>query len=164
MLAVSASAQDVRARVQGFVSDSSQAAVAGAQVVLTNTATNVAVVTKTNGSGQYLFDFVIAGDYSVTVELQGFRKFVQKNLLVQSRADVTVDAKLEIGAATEAVTVQESPVSVQFNSSTVALTIDKKMTNELPIINRNPFLLAQLNPASVLQMHSYVGSSSRMSR
>lgn len=144
-------AQDVRARVQGFVSDSSQAAIAGAEVVLTNTATNVTAVTKTNNAGQYLFDFVIAGDYSVSVELQGFRKFIQKNVLVQSRADVTVDARLEIGTASEAITVEGAPVSVQFNSSTVALTIDKKMTNELPIINRNPFLLAQLNPASVLR-------------
>ena len=151
LVAASAFSQDVRARVQGFVSDSSQAAVAGARVVLTNTATNVTAIAKTSGTGQYLFDFVIAGDYSVTVELQGFRKFIQKNILVQSRGDLTVDARLEIGAATEAVTIEGSPVSVQFNSSTVALTIDKKMTNELPIINRNPFLLAQLNPAAVLR-------------
>jgi len=144
-------AQDVRGKVQGFVSDSSQAAVAGARVILTNTATNVTAVTKTNQSGQYLFDFVVAGDYTVTVEFQGFRKYVQKNILVQSRADITIDARLEIGAAAESVTVDSAPVSVQFNSSTVALTIDKKMTNELPIINRNPFLLAQLNPASVLR-------------
>jgi len=150
-LAIPMFAQDVRGRVQGFVSDSSQAAIAGAQVVLTNTATNVTATTTTKENGQYLFDFVIGGDYSVTVEMQGFRKFIQKNIVVQSRADITVDARLEIGAATEAVTVEGAPVSVQFNSSTVALTIDKKMTNELPIINRNPFLLAQLNPASVLR-------------
>jgi len=151
LLAAPLFGQDVRARVQGLVSDSSQAAVAGAQVVLTNTGTNVTALTKTNGSGQYLFDFVIAGDYSVTVELQGFRKFIQKNILVQSRGDMTVDARLELGAASEAVTVESTPVSVQFNSSTMGITIDKKMTNELPIINRNPFLLAQLNPAAVLR-------------
>ncbi len=147
-------AQDVRAKVQGFVSDSSQAAVAGAKVTLANTATNVTATTQTNQSGQYLFDFVVAGDYTVTVEFQGFRKFIQKNILVQSRADVTVDARLEVGASAESITIESAPVSVQFNSSTVALTIDKKMTNELPIINRNPFLLAQLNPAAVLRSTS----------
>lgn len=151
LASVSIYAQDVRARVQGLVTDSSQAAIAGAEVVLLNTATNVAATTKTNASGQYLFDFVIAGEYSVTVESTGFRKFVQKNIVVQSRGDLTVDARLELGATTEAITVEGAPVSVQFNSSTVGLTIDKKMTNELPIINRNPFLLAQLNPASVLR-------------
>lgn len=143
--------QDVRARVQGLVTDSSQAVIAGANVLLTNEGTNVTASTTTNSSGQFLFDFVIAGNYTISVEMQGFRRFVQTGILVQSRGDVTVDARLDVGAATEAITVQASPVSVQFNTSTMGLTLDKKMTNELPVINRNPFLLAQLNPASVLR-------------
>ncbi len=152
LLAVAAAfGQDVRARVQGLVTDSSQAVVAGAQVTLKNNDTNVTAVTKTNEVGQYLFDFVIAGNYSVTVELQGFRRFVQKNVLVQTGGAVTADAKLEVGAVGEAITVEASPVSVQFNTSTMGLTLDKKMTNDLPVINRNPFLLAQLNPAVVLR-------------
>jgi hypothetical protein len=143
--------QDVRARVQGLVTDSTQAIIVGAQVVLINEGTNVSAAARTNNTGQYLFDFVIAGNYSLTVEMQGFRKFVQKNIVVQSRGDVTVDARLEIGSAAEAVTVEASPVSVSFNTSTVGMTLDKKMTNDLPIINRNPFLLTQLNPAVVLR-------------
>jgi hypothetical protein len=143
--------QDVRARVQGLVTDSTQAVIVGAQVVLTNEGTNVSAVTKTNNSGQYLFDLVIAGNYSVKVEMPGFRKFVQKNIVVQNRGDVTVDARLDIGSTAEAVTIEASPVAVQFNTSTMGITLDKKMTNDLPIINRNPFLLAQLNPASVLR-------------
>lgn len=151
LAAASVFGQDVRARVQGLVTDSSQAVVAGAQVTLTNDGTNVSAVTKTNETGQYLFDFVIAGNYTVSVEMQGFRRFVQKNVLVQSRGDVTVDARLEVGSTGEAITVEAAPVSVQFNTSTMALTLDKKMTNDLPVINRNPFLLAQLNPAAVLR-------------
>lgn len=144
-------AQDVRARVQGLVTDSSQAVIVGADVLLTNEGTNVAATTKTNNNGQYLFDFVIAGNYTITVEMQGFRKFVQKNILVQSRGDLTVDARLDVGSASEAVTVESAPVAVQFNTSTMGITLDKKMTNELPVINRNPFLLAQLNPAAVIR-------------
>jgi hypothetical protein len=151
LLALPAMAQDVRARVQGLVTDSSQAVIVGADVILTNEGTNVAATTKTNNNGQYLFDFVIAGNYTVTVEMQGFRKFVAKSILVQSRGDVTVDARLDVGSAAEAVTVEAAPVSVQFNTSTMGITLDKKMTNELPVINRNPFLLAQLNPAAVLR-------------
>src|ERR1044071_7835252 len=111
--------QDVRAGVQGLVTDSTQAIIVGAQVVLINEGTNVSAAARTNNTGQYLFDFVIAGNYSLTVEMQGFRKFVQKNIVVQSRGDVTVDARLEIGSAAEAVTVEASPVSVSFNTSTV---------------------------------------------
>ncbi|MCS7025798.1 MAG: TonB-dependent receptor [Bryobacteraceae bacterium] len=150
-LALPARAQDVRGRVQGVVTDSSQAVIVGARVTLTNEGTNVSATTSTNSNGQYLFDYVIGGNYTITVEMQGFRKFVQRGVLVQSRGDVTVNATLDIGSATETVTVQASPVSVQFNTSTMALTLDKKMANELPVINRNPFLLAQLNPAAVLR-------------
>jgi len=151
-LCVSAAlAQDVRARVQGLVSDSSQAVVAGATVTLTNEATSVSATKQTNEVGQYLFDLVLAGNYTVTVDMQGFRKFVQKNVLVQSRGDVTVNAKLELGSVGETITVESSPVAVSFNQSTMALTLDTKMTNDLPIIHRNPFLLASLNPSVVVR-------------
>lgn len=151
LLAGSLFAQDVRARVQGLVTDSSQAVISGAAVRLTNVESGVAATQKTSEVGQYLFDFVLPGTYSVSVEMEGFRKFQQNNILVQSRGDVTVNAALEVGSVSDAVTVDAAPVSVQFNTSTVALTIDRKMANDLPVINRNPFLLAQLNPASVIR-------------
>ncbi|MBM3726778.1 MAG: carboxypeptidase regulatory-like domain-containing protein [Acidobacteria bacterium] len=144
-------AQDTRARVQGVVTDSSQAVVAGARVVLSNDNTGVTASSETSQVGQYLFDFVLPGNYTVTVEMQGFRKFVQKNVLVQSRGDVTVNAALELGSVGEAVTVEAAPVAVNFNTSTMALTLDTKMANNLPIIHRNPFLLVSLNPATVIR-------------
>ncbi|MBK5291514.1 MAG: TonB-dependent receptor [Acidobacteriia bacterium] len=150
-MASSLAAQDVRARVQGLVTDASQAVIARAAVTLTNDATNVSATKETSEIGQYLFDFVSGGTYTVTVEMAGFRKFVQKNVLVQSRGDVTVNARLELGAVGEAVTVEASPVAVSFNSSTMALTLDTKMANDLPIIHRNPFLLASLNPSVVVR-------------
>lgn len=96
-------AQDSRAKVQGIVTDASNAVIAGANVQLLNENTGVHVTANTNGSGQYLFDFVIPGTYSVTVELQGFRKYVQKAILVQARGDVTVNAALELGSTRESV-------------------------------------------------------------
>ncbi|MEZ5357067.1 MAG: carboxypeptidase-like regulatory domain-containing protein [Bryobacteraceae bacterium] len=144
-------AQDTRGKVQGLVNDSTGAVVAGSAVTLTNDNTAVSATQQTNQVGQYLFDFVIPGNYTVTVEMQGFRKYVQRNVLVQARGDVTVNATLEIGATTESVTVEAAPVAVQFNTSTMALTLDTKMANSLPIIHRNPFLLVSLNPATVIR-------------
>jgi hypothetical protein len=115
--ALPAFSQDVRARVQGLVTDSTQAVIVGAQIVLTNEGTNVAAVTRSNNSGQYLFDFVIGGNYSVTVEMQGFRKCPEEYRREPRRCHG--DAP-EIGSATEAVTVDASPVAVQFNTSTMA--------------------------------------------
>ncbi len=76
---------------------------------------------------------------------------MQKNILVQARGDVTVNATLEIGSSVESITVEASPVAVQFNNSSMGLTLDTKMTNNLPIIHRNPFLLASLNPSVVVR-------------
>jgi len=142
-------AQDLRGKLQGLVSDSTGAVIAGANVTLTNDNTGIASTQQTNQVGQYVFDFVQPGNYTVSIEMTGFRRFVNKNILVQSRGDVTVNAALELGATSETVNVEASPVSVQFNTSTMALTIDTKMANSLPIISRNPFLLVALNPATV---------------
>ena len=72
LLGAGAFGQDVRARVQGLVTDSSQAVVAGATVILRNNDTNVTATTKTNEVGQYLFDYVVAGNYSVTIGIARF--------------------------------------------------------------------------------------------
>lgn len=151
LAAAAAHAQDSRARVQGIVSDTTGAVVAGATVVLSNDNTGVQAQQTTNQIGQYIFDFVLPGTYTVTIEMSGFRRFVNKNVLVQSRGDVTVNASLELGATSETINVEASPVAVQFNTSTMALTIDTKMANQLPIVNRNPFLLVALNPATVVR-------------
>lgn len=143
--------QDARGRVRGTVTDGSGASIAKATVILTNSETKISAKQETTPSGQYIFDFVLPGTYTVQVELSGFKKFLQKNLLVQTRADVTMNATLKIGSVREQITVEAAPVAVQFTTSTMGLTVDTKMTNNLPIIHRNPFLLAALNPAVVVR-------------
>ena len=147
LIAASVPAQELRGRVQGIVTDSSGAVIPAAAVTLRNINTNVETVRETGPTGQYVFDLVLPGNYELRVEVEGFRSFVQQNILVQTRADVTVNAALEVGAVAETVTVEESPVAVSFNQTTMETTLDTKMANELPIIHRNPFLLAQLDPA-----------------
>lgn len=141
--------QDYRARVQGVVSDPDQAVIPGATVTLVNVETGVATVRQTNDTGRYLFDYVEPGLYLVTVELEGFAPFTRENIRVQSRGDVTVDAALSPGGIQESVTVTEAPAAVQFNTTSVMLSVDTKMANELPRFDRNPFKLALLDPAAV---------------
>ena len=104
-------AQSYRGRVQGIVTDQSQAVIAGATVTLLNVGTGVTVVRQSSENGQYLFDLVDPGTYTVTVELSGFSKFVQENILVQTRGDVTVNATLKAGSVQDSITVTEAPVS-----------------------------------------------------
>jgi hypothetical protein len=139
-------AQELRGSVRGAVTDSTGSVVVGASVTLRNVNTGVQSVKQSGDSGNYLFDFVSPGVYALSVELPGFKTFVQENILVQTRSDITVDPKLEVGQITESIHITEAPVTVQFSKTTMETTLDSKMSNKLPIIHRNPFLLLQLDP------------------
>jgi len=149
ILIATASGQEYRGRVQGLVSDTTDAVAAGAAVQLRNVNTGVQVVRQTDPYGRYLFDLVEPGTYALTIEMQGFSRFLQENLLVQNRGDVTVNAKLQVGALAETIKVTEAPVAVQFNTSSMDLTVNNQLVKNLPIVARNPFTLALLDPAVV---------------
>jgi hypothetical protein len=165
LLTSAAIAQSYRGRVQGVITDQTQAVVTGATVTLLNVATGVSVVRQSSETGLYLFDFVDPGTYTLTVEAAGFGKFIQENILVQMRGDVTVNALLQPSAVRESITVSEAPVSVQFNSSNKDFTLDSRMTQEVPRIDRNPFKLTLLAPSAVntrgemMPYHSWAANS-----
>ncbi len=147
LLAANAFAQEFRGRIQGTVTDTSQASIAGANVTIVNAGTGVVTNRQTNETGHYLFDLVEPGTYAVAIEFSGFSKFVQENVLLQQRADVTVNATLKAGDLKETVTVTAEAIGVQFNTGKLETTVDSRLTNSMPQLYRTPFLLAQLDPA-----------------
>ena len=142
-------AQEYRGRVQGYVTDPTNAAVSGATVTLRNVNTGVSAQTTTDPTGHYIFSYVQPGSYTVTVEAPGFNRFVQENVTVLTSGDVTVNAQLTLGAVTETVTVSAEVAGVQFNTSTMTTTVQGSMLQNIPILARNPFTLALLNPAVI---------------
>ena len=96
-----------------------------------------------------MFDLVEPGTYTLAAELAGFSRFLQENILVQNRGDVTVSVKLQLGAVAETVKVTEAPVAVEFNTSSMQITVDRRMVMSLPVMARNPFTLALADPAVV---------------
>lgn len=147
LLSFSSFAQEYRGRIQGTVTDTSHSAIAGATVTLLNTDTGISNVRTTDDAGHYLFDLVDHGTYTVAVQYQGFSRFVQENILMQQRGDVTVDAILKPGDIKESVTVTGAAEAVQFNTGKLETTVDSKLTGAVPQLYRTPFLLAQLDPA-----------------
>src|SRR5271169_574729 len=73
-----AAAQQATALITGTLKDPSGAVITGAKVTLKNSNTNVARTTTTNKDGDYLFTLVPIGNYEITVEQQGFQKYVRK--------------------------------------------------------------------------------------
>lgn len=144
-------AQEYRGRVQGHVTDPSKAAIVGAKVTLTNVATGVESARETDAAGFYRFDFVQPGTYNLTVESPGFTRHVHENIRVLTAGDITVNVELALGAVTEAVTVTAEVATVQFNTSTMTTTVQANVLKDIPVLARNPFTLALLNPAVVNQ-------------
>jgi hypothetical protein len=142
-------AQDYRARLQGVITDPTQAAVTGAKVTLRNAQTGVENVKITGSDGRYLFDYVAPGTYTITTEAAGFHRWVGENISVLTRGDVSVDIALQLGDVSQSVNVSEQAVTLEFNTTTLSQTIDGKMLAELPVLARNPFTLALLDPAVV---------------
>jgi hypothetical protein len=141
-------AQDPRAHVQGLVVDASNASIVGATVTLSNINTGVKTVRPTNETGLYRFDYVDPGTYTITIEATGFTRFAQQNFEIRAQGDVTVNATLNPGSVQETVTVAGNITEIQFNTSDNSLTIDSKLTTELPRFDRNPFKLTLLMPSA----------------
>lgn len=139
-------AQDYRAKLQGTVVDASGGALPGAKVKLRNVGTGVEVTRQSNGEGLYIFDFVESGTYTILVEATGFKRFEQRNILVQNRGDITVNAKMEVGGVSEVVTIQDTPVAVQFNSASDTTTIGNEIISQIPLRGRNPYNVIALDP------------------
>ena len=147
---ISLHAQEFRGRIQGIVADPTNAVIAGANVLLTNVDKGISSARTTDTSGRYLFDLVEPGHYKLTVDGSGFTRFVQENILMQNRGDVTVNIQMKIGNVNESVNVvSEAPAAVQFNTSSMDLTVDNTMVRNLPVIGRNPFTMTLLDPAVV---------------
>jgi hypothetical protein len=142
-------AQESRATVRGVVSDQTHAVVPGAKVTLHNVATNVDAVRDADASGFYVFDPVTPGTYSVIVEATGFEKFIQANIVVQTTADVTVNAALTLGAVTQTIEVTTAVAQVEFNTTTMSTTVQNSFLKDLPILARNPFTLAMMDAGVV---------------
>src|SRR5690242_18964079 len=123
LIAASLWAQDFRARVQGVVTDPLNAAISQATVTLLNTNTKTATVRTPDQSGRYLFDFVEPGTYTFTAQGPGFGKFVQENVQVLVRSDLTINVPLRIGDVSSKVTVADSAVEIQCYTTTLSQTV-----------------------------------------
>jgi hypothetical protein len=149
----SALAQGTTSRVTGTVTDQSGAAVPGATVILTNTATTISFTTTTSASGVYVFDSVQVGSYSVTVQKDGFKKFVSSSNAVSLSGPTTVDVNLEVGGVAEIVQVEATAERVQTSSSgNFGNTVEQRTLETLPIVGvrgRNPLGLINLQPGVV---------------
>ena len=135
---VIALSQGTTSRVTGSVHDANGAAVGGAMVTLTNEGTGISFTTETSDSGAYAFDLVQVGKYSVTIEKQGFKKFLSQGNSINVNLPTTISTVLETGGVAETVTVQAAGEQVQTSTSGNLGTTEKALRRQLWGSWRNP--------------------------
>src|SRR5579871_6865177 len=107
LMGVGAFGQSNQGTITGTISDPAAAVVPGAQLEIKNTETGVVYRGGTSATGNYVLA-VPAGTYEISVNATGFKKFVQQNVQVVTAVDTRKDVTLELGAANEVVTVEDT--------------------------------------------------------
>jgi hypothetical protein len=138
--------QDVRATISGIVQDPTGAAIAGASIKVTNTATGVVVSTESNETGNYLTPFLPPGTYRLEAERSGFKKFIDQEIVLQTLDKARVDISLELGALSDSVTVSGQATTLQTETANRGATISNELIANLPTQGRNPFQIAWATP------------------
>jgi hypothetical protein len=139
-------AQSSNGQINGLVTDSSGAAVSGASIAATDTATGVAYRGTTNGSGVYVLPQLVPGIYKVTLTKEGFATVERPELTVRTGDHLSLDFSLRPATTKEVVTVTESAPLLQADQSSSSTVLDNKMITELPQLNRNSLDLTQVVP------------------
>ena len=135
-----------QAAITGTVSDPSGANIAGAHIIALNLANGLSTQSQSDASGNFNILSLPAGNYRVTVEAQGFKKWEspQTQLTVGDRNRIT--AVLEVGGSSEVISVQGTSDAIQTEKATVETVIQMQQIRELPLADRNPLGLVGLVP------------------
>src|SRR2546425_6102251 len=158
-------AQSDRGTVTGTISDATRAVIPGASVVATNNETSARYETISTETGNYTLAQLPAGVYQISVELPGFKRYVRQGINVLVAQALRIDVSLEVGAATDEVTVSADAPLLRTESSDVSYVI--KAPDELPIFGvggnlsgsagiRNPYAMVQMIPGSTWTPNSLV--------
>jgi Carboxypeptidase regulatory-like domain/TonB dependent receptor len=136
-LSVGAFAQGA-GELTGLVTDATGAVVSGVEVKLSNTATGEVRTTVTTPSGNYSFPALpIVGTYTLEVGSKGFKSTKVQNVIVSVGTITTRDVKLEIGVATEQVTVEAGAQLIQTEDSSLSQLVDRRVWENMPLEARN---------------------------
>jgi hypothetical protein len=140
-------AQVTTADIVGRVTDATGAVLPGATITVESVATHDVRTAPSNGTGDYLFNLLPIGVYTVKVELQGFN--AQTTRVTLSAGDrVRVDAKLQVGQIAENVTVAAESPLLQTDTATISSLVSTKAVQDLPVAGRNIQNLVQLVPGA----------------
>jgi hypothetical protein len=152
-LSVAVFAQSDRGSITGVVADPAGAVVANASVEARNAETGALYQAATTATGNYTIGELAPGTYELSISVPGFKKYVRQSLALQVGQTLRVDVALEVGAASESVTVNEAPPLLNTESGELSHNVTGDRMNDVPILTvstniRNPLTVTQLLPGT----------------
>jgi hypothetical protein len=154
MLPSMLAAQGATGRIVGRVADPSGAVLAGVKITLTNQATAISVQGQSNDSGDYSFVNIAPGTYQASFELKGFKKNLQKDIILDVNQVLSLNSTLQIGGTQEVVDVTSEAPQVDTTSTQLGAVINDRSVNELPLNTRDTYQFLQLQPGVQAQLGS----------
>ena len=142
-------AQRETGSIAGTITDSSNAAVAGAKVLVRDTATGVERVVTSNEAGMYVVNALPASTYSITVSQDGFNAQKINDFTLQVGQSAAVNVNLKVGSVSETVTVAGTAAVVETRAGTLTTEISTKQITDLPLNGRNVLQLLAVTPGTL---------------
>jgi hypothetical protein len=144
VFAATAFGQTTTGAISGTITDPTGAVVAGATITVTNPATGAERSVESNEQGAFEVPTLPPGKYTITVDAKGFKKAVSRDIIVSVTQTAAVTIPLEIGSASETVTVSATQEVINTSSPSVTNIINTRQVVDLPLAGRNPVELAGL--------------------
>ena len=119
--------------ITGVISDPAGAVVANAPIEAKNTATGVVLPAATSATGNYTLGDLPAGTYEINVVVTGFKKYIQTGITVQQLQTTRVDVALQVGAATESVTVSDVAPLLKTETGDISHNVTTQLQDDLPM-------------------------------
>src|SRR5262249_25275798 len=135
--------------ISGTVRDATGSVIPDIAVVATNTGTNVKQTAATNADGYYVFATLPVGHYDLETFRPGFKPYKRTGLVIDISTKLDVDITLEVGEQSEEVTVSDTAVSVETESTQVGQVVNADVIDAVSLNGRSFTDLLALQPGIV---------------
>jgi hypothetical protein len=140
------------AEIDGYITDPSGRAIAGAQVKATELDKDQVHNTVSDATGRYALPNLPVGNYRLEVASSGFKTYVQTGIILQVEQNIQINVAMQIGAVTESIRVEANAAMVETKENAVAQVIDEQRLVDLPLNGRNPAQLLTMTGAGTATM------------
>lgn len=132
------------ATVAGAVTDESGAAIPAATVILVDEGTKFTSNATTNETGNFVFPYLPAGKYTLTVEAKGFANYRRTGMTLEATQTMRIDVPLKLASVQTAIEVEATAAAVQTDNPSMQTAVGDKVIDSVPNVTQNPLYYSML--------------------